>query len=182
MSRGEERRHRPPEPWFCKAVTVQQQHRIRIPAGEIAPFVPWLPRVPGTTWCPAFGGPWGQLRLMSAFPQESEDVRTRLQEADIPEESSAEPGLRYVRARATYWMVAVGAEAAKKGGADLARYTFQLPEEARIAGYAPRTGEGAMIFVLGPLFEIWRADEWRRHVGESAQAEVTYRESLEAWL
>lgn len=163
---------------------MQIQHRIRIPAGEIAPFVSWLPQDPGgQIWCPAFIGLWGQIRLFPEIPREDEELKIRLQEVEIPSEAAAEAGLRYVRHRATYWMVRAAAEAAgTKTASVVARYSFQMPEEARSAGYAPRSGEGAVIFVLGELFEIWRATEWRKHVRETLEDEAAYRESLEGWL
>lgn len=57
-----------------------------------------------------------------------------------------------------------------------------MPEEPRLLGVAPATGEAAVVFVAWERLEIWRAEDWLTHVRSVARDEAQIRQRLKRLL
>ena len=79
--------------------------------------------------------------------------------------------VEYARYAASTWPVSISWEAKAR------RYTFTLPEGARMLRLAPSRGERAVVFAVGEILEVWPADEWVAYIRTLARDLDEVRES-----
>jgi len=146
-----------PKVWFRK---VQQQHRLRVGA-ELSQFVAWLRPIPKSPLqCKGWVASFGQLQIAPELPhvkgRKKLSASLAAKPADVHEASSA--WVAFARFGATAWDITCSFEPASQ------RFNIVLPEEPRVLNIVPNEGEMAAIFALGAILEVWRADNWIRHI------------------
>ena len=145
------------EPFRKWVVTVETQHRIRLPT-EITRFAGWLAvneegQQTHVGTMSAFGGmqisPDG-----GRFGEARRSLVEKLLENPAKAGEAGADWLNLARYFATSWPVTFQMERKPS------RITINLPAEARKLGIVPKAGEIAVVFATGEILEICGASEW----------------------
>jgi len=140
--------------------TVETQGRFRIGA-EIATVVRWLKATNDFHLeCLAILGHLGQLQIVThpPVPDLAKELQTRLAEAHATTDEVAVPWVDFARFAGTAWKVSCTFDVKEK------RFTIVLPSDTRKLGITPAAGEHAVVFAIGEIVEIWKAENWVQHI------------------
>lgn len=94
--------------------------------------------------------------------------------ADLPAEVLRDldsETLQYVASRALVWEVRLMYEPERD------RYSFHLPEEARMLQVLPEEGQTAVILAVQDILYIWPAKEWLAYTRDGLERLETLREA-----
>jgi hypothetical protein len=126
--------------------TVQAQHRVRISFSELGKAVPWLT---GET-----------VERIAVVQPEQAGIRV-VTPAEVERAIAALGGDHADEARLDYamflgsrWPIEFRAEKRDY------RYSFTLPEGARMHGLLPGAGGKVVVLSWGSIFEVWQEDKW----------------------
>lgn len=155
-------------------VTVDQQCRIRL-SKEIGLVVPWLKEASGALACRVSVGAAGgaQIATEDCWKSQFRAVAGRLKGKPARGPDAGAPWMNYVRFLASTWPLAIRAEES--------RFSITLPEEPRKLALLPGANERAVVFAIGAVLELWKADEWlQRARSVAGNLEVQYEQAVEA--
>jgi len=149
-----------PEPFRAWVLTVESQHRIRLPK-QILETCKWLETaeepnnvVVGTI------SHLGGLRFSPESARDAtvrKELAARLEQSPARSEEAAAAWMDLVRFMATAWPVTIQVERKSE------RISISLPAEARKLGIVPSAGETAVVFASGEIIEVHKAVDWLKH-------------------
>ncbi len=161
-------------PGLAVVTKVDAQSRIRLPT-PIGLIVPWLTHGSGgLIECRLTVGAAGGAQVATAefWNRRFRAVSTRAKSRKAGALDGGAVWVRYSRFLASSWPLTIRAEKS--------RFSFTLPEDPRKLGLVPEANERAVVFGLGGLLEIWKADEWLKHVRSVApEIEALHHRALE---
>ncbi len=161
MSRGDQKIGE--APYRLWRVLVEEQHRVRLPLGEVRTVVPWLSLEPGTVDCVGTLGPVGGIQIAPATTHErlSRGFIEALGDSTARSSESSQRWMDLARYLATTWPIPISVESS--------RISFTLPEPIRRAQLLPGAGGTVTVFGFGEILEVWEAVKWHDHVRSIAK-------------
>ena len=158
-----------PPPYQTWLLTVEKGkgerpcHRIRLPR-EVGLLVTWLRAAVEPIECVCALGPAGGVVIVPAtlVASSRRSLDSLISDrVSVPWEVSG-PRFELARYFAHTWDLSVQV--------DQSRFTLTVPEDVRKLGRAPSGGELAVVFAIGDILEIWRADAWCDHIRQVANS------------
>lgn len=137
------------------------RYRLRLPR-EIGLVVPWLKSDSNSIECICTLGAAGGIAIIpkGVLQPSLRSVEPYLTSVSATPWESGSDMLRLVRYLASMQAVSIGVEQT--------RFSLTIPEAVRKLGVAPDSGQAAVVFAMGSVLEVWRADAWSEHIRQAA--------------